>query len=311
LTVPGEPDDSEPDDRRRRSFAVTLAALMLVAGGLTATVAAVVGRPGGDDEHARHTSESQPASQASEGAVSDRAASASASPAPASSSPDRRSTDRRQVRQIYGVCSADRATVEFEGRLELGLTRWSYAIDGHPRQALTSSSPRGVEIVQSCGAGRLDLIRLRRDLVTGVQRRLGARTLDIVCSSGRHKALDTLPIGSDFACSVSAAKGEAVVVPGTITASDPHFRLSWPTGREATVLGPAWPGTLISVDLQQTHRRDVVMIQRRLNELGYGPLAVDGYYGVQTEGAVIAFQTDRGLEVDGVVGPYTWAALFQ
>jgi hypothetical protein len=306
VTVPDESDD----DRRRRSTAVALAALILVAGGLAVTVAAVTGRTSGGDGQTRHTSESQPTSQASDGAAGAPATSVSDSPAPSSSSAQR-AAERREADQIYNVCVADPATVEFEGRLELGLSRWSYATGGHMREALTSSSAYGGEVVQSCGGGRLDLIRLRRDLVAGVQRRLGGRTLDIVCASGRQKALDTLPVGSDFACSVSAGQSEAVVVPGTITASDPYFRLSWPTGREATVFGPAWPGTLISTDLQRDRRHDVAMVQRRLNKLGYGPLTVDGHYGSLTQAAVIAFQTDRGLDVDGIVGPYTWAALFQ
>ena len=38
-------------------------------------------------------------------------------------------------------------------------------------------------------------------------------------------------------------------------------------------------------------------------------VAVDGDFGSQTEGAVRAFQEDRHLAVDGIVGPDTWSAL--
>ncbi|MGH7481350.1 MAG: peptidoglycan recognition protein family protein [Longimicrobiales bacterium] len=38
-------------------------------------------------------------------------------------------------------------------------------------------------------------------------------------------------------------------------------------------------------------------------------LAVDGVFGPETEGTVEAFQRERGLLVDGVIGPVTWAAL--
>jgi hypothetical protein len=306
LTVPDEPAGG------RRSYVVTLAVLLLVAGGLTATMV-VVGRSGDGGDDTRQTSESQPGSQASvrKAPASAAPTTTGASPAPTSSSPALRRVELRERRQIYAVCAADPTTVVLTARLDLGLTRWSYASDGRALEALTSSGPGASEIVESCGAGRLNLIRLRHELAVGVQRRLGARTLDIVCSSGDRKALDTLPVGSDFACSVSAAAGEAVVVPGTITAAEPHFRLTWPTGREATVLGPAWPGAQISIDLRHDDRRDVAMVQRRLNELGYGPLTVDGHFGVLTEAAVVAFQADQDLDVDGIVGPYTWAALFQ
>ena len=53
----------------------------------------------------------------------------------------------------------------------------------------------------------------------------------------------------------------------------------------------------------------VRLIQDRLNALG-ARLAEDGRFGPATEAAVKKFQRDRRLEVDGHVGPRTWAALF-
>lgn len=54
---------------------------------------------------------------------------------------------------------------------------------------------------------------------------------------------------------------------------------------------------------------DVAELQERLNELGYGLLAVDGVYGPKTIAAVQSFQRARGLVPDGVVGQATWEAL--
>lgn len=48
---------------------------------------------------------------------------------------------------------------------------------------------------------------------------------------------------------------------------------------------------------------DVERLQQRLG------VAVDGDFGPDTEGAVIAFQQAHNLDADGVVGPQTWAAL--
>lgn len=46
----------------------------------------------------------------------------------------------------------------------------------------------------------------------------------------------------------------------------------------------------------------------RLNGMGY-PVYIDGIYGRETEAAVKRYQSDRGLDADGIVGPLTWAAL--
>lgn len=52
----------------------------------------------------------------------------------------------------------------------------------------------------------------------------------------------------------------------------------------------------------------VATIQAQLNRRGYS-LAVDGVFGPNTTYSVRTFQASRGLLVDGIVGPATWAAL--
>ena len=60
----------------------------------------------------------------------------------------------------------------------------------------------------------------------------------------------------------------------------------------------------------------VKQIQIRLNELGCGPVDVDGVYGKQTALGVKAFQSrhcdlyDFPLIIDGKVGVLTWYQLF-
>jgi peptidoglycan hydrolase-like protein with peptidoglycan-binding domain len=49
-------------------------------------------------------------------------------------------------------------------------------------------------------------------------------------------------------------------------------------------------------------------LQRLLCARGHG-VAVDGIFGPNTEAAVRAFQSSKGLAADGVVGPATWSKL--
>ncbi|NJN87017.1 MAG: peptidoglycan-binding protein [Leptolyngbyaceae cyanobacterium SL_7_1] len=56
---------------------------------------------------------------------------------------------------------------------------------------------------------------------------------------------------------------------------------------------------------------DVESLQSRLAELGYYRGPIDGDFGALTEDAVIRFQSDYGLQVDGMVGSETLAALGQ
>jgi hypothetical protein len=55
----------------------------------------------------------------------------------------------------------------------------------------------------------------------------------------------------------------------------------------------------------------VTLAQTKLIQRGYdlAPYGADGKFGAKTETAVKAFQKDRGLTIDGIIGRMTWAAL--
>jgi hypothetical protein len=56
---------------------------------------------------------------------------------------------------------------------------------------------------------------------------------------------------------------------------------------------------------------DVLSLQKKLIARGYNIVgSADGVFGKKTDAGVRQFQADQGLVVDGVVGPKTWAALW-
>ncbi|GIG61115.1 hypothetical protein Lfu02_54870 [Longispora fulva] len=72
---------------------------------------------------------------------------------------------------------------------------------------------------------------------------------------------------------------------------------------------PAWPGREFSYapGRPQMHGGDVQTWQTRMAQRGWS-IGVDGWYGPQSAGVARAFQQEKHLQVDGVVGPQTWAA---
>jgi peptidoglycan hydrolase-like protein with peptidoglycan-binding domain len=54
---------------------------------------------------------------------------------------------------------------------------------------------------------------------------------------------------------------------------------------------------------------EVEYLQLQLHEEGFFEGAVDGVFDARTKAAVMAFQRARGLEVNGIASPRTWAAL--
>ena len=69
-----------------------------------------------------------------------------------------------------------------------------------------------------------------------------------------------------------------------------------------------FPGIILQRGMQGA---SVKQVQERLNVLGANPrLSEDGIFGPITEAAVMAFQRQQGLKMDGIVGSITWNALF-
>ena len=59
-----------------------------------------------------------------------------------------------------------------------------------------------------------------------------------------------------------------------------------------------------------THKgEDVLELQKTLKQMGYYNFNLDGIYGKITENAVIKFQIDHGIRIDGIAGPETQRTL--
>lgn len=70
---------------------------------------------------------------------------------------------------------------------------------------------------------------------------------------------------------------------------------------------PPWPGRVLRLTKPMMRGSDIGTYQDRLAKRGW-KIDVDCTFGPQTDRIVRAFQREKGLLVDGKVGPVTWAA---
>ncbi|MFB7231410.1 peptidoglycan-binding protein [Streptomyces fimicarius] len=94
--------------------------------------------------------------------------------------------------------------------------------------------------------------------------------------------------------------------PGTENATR-AFQESKGYAADGVIGAETWPGLVVTV--REGNSGDAVAAaQTVLNKHGYG-LAVDGQFGPGTASAARSFQSEQGLEADGIVGPQTWQHL--
>jgi len=138
-------------------------------------------------------------------------------------------------------------------------------------------------------------------LQSGITIRPGTAVFLVNSAGSRHHV--GLFIGNDI---VIEAKGTAY---GVVTSKLSHWD-EWGEliGVDYTNEGSE---TVVATLHKGDKGEDVRVLQNKLLALGYGlpKYGADGSYGAETTAAVMAFQTDKGLMVDGVCGPITQAAL--
>lgn len=103
----------------------------------------------------------------------------------------------------------------------------------------------------------------------------------------------------DYGAAVSAAPAATTETSASVSA--PDYPL--PSGY---YFGPK-SGPVCSVSGYYSHREDLRTWQQRMADRGW-TIDADGLYGDQTADVARKFQSEKGLEVDGKIGPQTWAA---
>lgn len=71
----------------------------------------------------------------------------------------------------------------------------------------------------------------------------------------------------------------------------------------------AYSSRLIRLNTPMMQGPDVLEVQKKLARLGFDSGTPDGIYDESTANALRRFQDERGLKVDGLVGPLTWKEL--
>jgi peptidoglycan hydrolase-like protein with peptidoglycan-binding domain len=96
---------------------------------------------------------------------------------------------------------------------------------------------------------------------------------------------------------------------GTPTALKEVISMADPRVQE-TAKAPPFPGRLLKQP-PMMRGDDVRTWQKQMRKRGWTSLVVDGIYGPHSEKVCMAFQKEKRLQVDGIVGPKTWEATWK
>lgn len=82
---------------------------------------------------------------------------------------------------------------------------------------------------------------------------------------------------------------------------------AYPAGSSQPSSPNPWPGEYLQLKTPMQHDDNDLRYQQIMANRGWH-LSVDGWFGPVTDSITRQFQQEKGLQVDGVVGPVTWNA---
>ncbi|MFD5919289.1 peptidoglycan-binding protein [Kitasatospora sp. NPDC058201] len=178
-------------------------------------------------------------------------------------------------------------------------------------------------------AHAVDVRLLQRDLaglsyapLSGVDGVYGSQTTDSVRHFQRDNGLSVDGVAGTNTMTALLAKVRQVQAKAGVSADGDYGPAtinavrSYQSARHLEADGIAGPQTMGAMNIDRItssgtgSSNDTRLLQRNLTGLGYlGEGGVDGVYGPATKNAVLSFQSDNDLSVDGIAGPLTNAAL--
>ncbi len=135
------------------------------------------------------------------------------------------------------------------------------------------------------------------------------RVLDYSASSANSLLLADAVSSKPVAAPLASAKAIEFDGSTVIEQTDPLTGAGIVAAKTATL--PAYPGYLLQYVPGKAldNRPAVAQWQKQMQQRGW-TITVDGLYGPQSDRVARAFQREKGLTADGIVGKQTWQAAF-